>query len=188
MKRKTVFLDRDGTIVVQRHYLADPSDVMLEAGVGQALVRLVLAGFRLIVVSNQSGVGRGYFESTALSAVTGRLRDLLEFEGVQIAGWYYCPHAPSDNCACRKPGVGLLRQADQDFPVDWATSFLIGDSRSDAEAAAAAGVTPVLLGTGQGIGLAGWASSAVMTWVPDMTAAADLIIGRDAQHSMQKGG
>lgn len=179
MKRKTVFLDRDGTIVVERHYLSDPNDVVLEAGVGPALARLVLAGFRLIVVSNQSGIGRGYFNSTALSAVTGRLRDLLKLEGVEIAGWYHCPHAPSDGCACRKPGVGLLQQADQDFPVEWGASFLVGDLRSDVEAASAANVTPVLLGTGHGVALAEWASSQGVTWAPDMTAAADLIIGRN---------
>jgi len=179
LAKKTVFLDRDGTLIEERCYLSDPVGVKLEREVAPALAQLCSVGFQLLVVTNQSGLARGYFNVNDLLSVNARVHALLAARGVVIAGWYYCPHAPGDACACRKPAPGLLEQAAVDFPVDWARSFFIGDSRSDASAALAKGIAPILLATGKGAGLGNWAAERGVPWLPDMSAAKDFILARE---------
>jgi D-glycero-D-manno-heptose 1,7-bisphosphate phosphatase len=142
------FLDRDGTIVHDRHYLADPDGLELLAGAGAALRRLSELGFLLVVVSNQSGVGRGLFTLDDVERMNARLRDLLAREGVVLAGIYVCPHHPDDGCRCRKPEPGLIETAAAELGIDLGRSIMIGDRDSDVAAGAAAGLTAMRVGDG----------------------------------------
>ena len=141
-----VFLDRDGTIIPDRHYLADPAELELLPGAAAALARLRDAGFALVVVTNQSGVGRGYFSAADLARQHERLRGLLADQGVELAGIYACIHAPEAGCDCRKPLPGLLVRAAQEIDLDLGASYLVGDEERDVQAGRAAGVTSYLLG------------------------------------------
>ena len=126
-QRRFVVLDRDGTIIEEREYLSEPEQVALLAGVGTALRELRQMGFGLVVITNQSGVGRGIFDQTQLERVHERLRELLEREGVHLDGLYVCPHKPDDDCRCRKPRLGLLRKAAEELGFNLANSIVIGD-------------------------------------------------------------
>lgn len=137
--RAAVFLDRDGTIIVDDGYLADPSRVRLVEGAADALRSLAARGALLVVVSNQSGIARGYFERAALDAVHARMTELLEAEGIRLHASYYCEHGPDDGCACRKPLPGMLLRAAEEHDIDLAASVMIGDKPSDVEAGRAAG-------------------------------------------------
>src|SRR5262249_14510271 len=125
MDQRAVFLDKDGTLVEDVPYNADPARIRLAAGCAAGLRSLCAAGYRLFVVSNQSGVARGYFPEAALVDVERRLRDLLGELGVPLAGLYYCPHHPEGRvaecarrCECRKPEPGLLLRAAGDSRLD----------------------------------------------------------------------
>lgn len=148
--RPAVFLDRDGTLVRETGYLSDPEALELLPGVGRALRNLVEAGIPLVVVSNQSGVGRGMFTSADVHAVMARLRHRLRVHGVEISAIYYCPHRPEDGCPCRKPRTGLLERAAEDLHLSLADSVMIGDKRIDAAAGRRAGGRGVLVRTGYG--------------------------------------
>src|SRR3989338_6624600 len=102
-KRRFVVLDRDWTVIVERHYLADPGQVELIPGVAPALRQLHRMGLGLVVLTNQSGVGRGLFDTQRVEAIHQRMRAVLEAEGVRLDGVFYCPHAPESGCGCRKP-------------------------------------------------------------------------------------
>ena len=141
---RAVFLDRDGTVIVDRGYLSDPAGVEIVPGAVDALRRLHHAGFGLIFVSNQSGIGRGLMTPEQSDAVHRRTLELLAAEGVSITGSYICPHAPWDHCACRKPSVVLLRQAGADHGIDFAGSFMIGDKKTDVDTGRAAGCRTIL--------------------------------------------
>jgi heptosyltransferase-2 len=106
-----VFLDRDGTLNIDTGYLKSPDDLTVLPGVGAALARLKQAGARLIVVTNQSGLGRGYFTSKDLEAIHHKLRLVLAEDGVTLDGVYFCPHHPDDRCNCRKPARGMIDRA-----------------------------------------------------------------------------
>lgn len=177
MPRPTLFLDRDGTIIVERHYLCDPEQVTLEAGAAAGLRRFAEAGYRLVVVSNQSGIARGYFDETALAAVTARLDALLRAEAVVIADWLHCPHGPEDACACRKPRPGLLQAAHRRAAVDWTRALIIGDKPGDVEAGRACGIPGILVGTGHGADYRDWAAAERVPMVDTLAAAADLWLG-----------
>ena len=110
---RAVLLDRDGTLIEDRHYLADPAGVVLLPGVGSALARLARDGRRLFMVSNQSGVGRGYFDEEAVRACQRRLEELLGGCGVRLDDAVWCPHAPEAACSCRKPLPGLIFHSDR---------------------------------------------------------------------------
>lgn len=140
---RAVFLDRDGTIIRDGHYLADPAGVELLAGAASALRELAKAGFKLVVVSNQSGLARGIITPAAHDAVHARFVELLAAEGVALDAVYYCAHGPDDGCACRKPLPGMIARAIADHGIDAADSFMIGDKRSDIEAGRAAGCKTV---------------------------------------------
>ncbi|MDX5986616.1 HAD family hydrolase [Sphingomonas echinoides] len=145
-----VLLDRDGTIIVERDYLSDPSGVVLETGAAAGLRRLVEAGAMLVVVTNQSGIGRGYFDETTVASVNDRVAALLAREGVPIAGWYVCPHAPEQSCTCRKPAPGLVLRAASELKFDLAAAYVIGDKASDIGLGATTGAKPILVRTGYG--------------------------------------
>ena len=141
---RVVFLDRDGTVIVDRGYLSDPAGVELLPGAADALRRLRAAGLELIFVSNQSGIGRGLMTAEESDAVHRRTLDLLAAENVPILGSYICPHAPWDDCQCRKPSIVLLRQAAGDHGIDFKRSFMIGDKKTDVDTGHAAGCRAVL--------------------------------------------
>ncbi len=148
--RRFVFLDRDGTIIEDRHYISRPDDVCLFPGAAAALRELQNLGFGLAVVTNQAGVGRGYFGLDALSAVHARLEELLAAEGVRLDGIYICPHAPDAGCPCRKPRPGLFKAALAEHDFVTAKSFMIGDKAIDIEFGKKAGLTTILVRTGYG--------------------------------------
>ena len=150
MTRPTVFLDRDGTIIVERHSLSDPALVELEAGAAQGLKLLQDLGHPLVVVSNQSGIGRGKFTLDDAHAVNARVAELLAEHGVTIAGWYMCPHAPGTDCTCRKPLTGMPEQARTELGLSWEGCYVIGDKRIDVELGQAIGGTGLLVTTGHG--------------------------------------
>ncbi|MBC8160104.1 MAG: HAD family hydrolase [Roseiflexaceae bacterium] len=171
--RRAVFLDRDNTINADPGYLSDPAAVRLLPGALAGLRRMQAGGLPLILISNQAGVGRGYFDQATMWAVHGQLVQLLEAGGVQLAGAYYCPHTPWDECPCRKPAPGMLFQAAREHEIDLKVSFMIGDKPSDVEAGRRAGCRTVLIGAAS----LPPRSPFVDTVCPDLTAAAAWILG-----------
>jgi D,D-heptose 1,7-bisphosphate phosphatase len=144
-KRAAVFLDRDGTVIVDVGYPRDPRQVQLIAGAGSALRTLQQEGFTLVLVSNQSGIGRGWVKPDEAEQVHAQVVASLEGEGVHLDGAYYCPHAPEAGCACRKPSPGMLLRAAQELDLDLSRSFMVGDRASDIEAGKQAGCRGILL-------------------------------------------
>ena len=154
---KVVFLDRDGTLNEEVNYLHKTGDMKLLPGVPQALKKLKDAGYKLIVVTNQAGVARGYYTEEDVKILHQYMNQLLEKDGAQIDAFYYCPHHPVHGigaykkvCNCRKPGTGMFEMAEKDFPVDKTASYMIGDKLLDTEAGHRFGVTSILVGTGYG--------------------------------------
>jgi D-glycero-D-manno-heptose 1,7-bisphosphate phosphatase len=156
MSNAAIFLDKDGTLINNVPYNVDPNQIVLCTGVNPGLKLLSQAGFQLIVVSNQSGIARGFFPESAIFAVETRLRDLLQKEaGVSLAGFYYCPHHPEGivkqyamACSCRKPDPGLLQQAARDLDINLQDSWMIGDILDDVEAGRRAGCQTILINNG----------------------------------------
>ena len=149
-KRPFVVLDRDGTIIVERHYLSDPEQVELIPGVGSGLRRLSQMGLGLIVVTNQSGIGRGYFDQARLNQIHERMNALLAAEGVRLDGIYFCPHSPEEACHCRKPETGMVERAAEEVGLDPTASFVVGDNWADMELGRRIGATTLLVRTGYG--------------------------------------
>jgi D-glycero-D-manno-heptose 1,7-bisphosphate phosphatase len=150
-----VFLDKDGTLVENVPYNVNPDKIRLVPGAGEALCAMAGAGYRLFVVSNQSGVARGLFRESALAAVQARLKDLLSQHGLTLSGFYYCPHHPqgkvtdyATECTCRKPQPGLLLAAADQHGIDLAGSWLVGDILDDVEAGRRAGCRTILVDNG----------------------------------------
>lgn len=155
MSNRAVFLDKDGTLIPDLPYNVDPRRIQLAPGAELGLPLLHAAGYQLIVITNQSGVARGYFPETALAAVEARLRQLLLEIDVPLTGFYYCPHHPEGTvpeytvpCGCRKPAPGLLIRAAQDHGIVLEASWLIGDILHDVEAGCRAGCRTVLIDNG----------------------------------------
>ena len=137
-KRPAVFLDRDGTLIPDLGYLSDPSQVKLYGGVPEALRQFRRAGFHLFVVTNQSGVARGFFPESTVKAVHKRLQALLRARGARIDAFFYCPHYREGKikryvkvCNCRKPKTGMVRQALRKYSVDLKGSYMVGDKIDD---------------------------------------------------------
>lgn len=140
----TAFLDRDGVLNVDRGYVHRPEQLEFVAGAAKAVRLLNDAGYRVVVVTNQSGIARGFYDEAALQRFHAHMRERLAAEGARIDALYYCPHHPQGTvtqfaiaCDCRKPKTGMLEQAARDCPVDRAKSFMIGDKDDDLAAAAA---------------------------------------------------
>ncbi len=142
-----VFLDRDGTIIEDVRYISRPEQIKLIDGAAEAIARTNAALVPVIVVTNQSGIGRGYFSDEDYHAVAARLDELLAESGARIDASYYCPHRPVDLCKCRKPGSLLFEQAIADLAIDGRRSLLIGDRLRDIEPALILGAGSVLVPT-----------------------------------------
>ena len=145
----TIFLDRDGTLNYDPGYLKSASELKLLPGVGPALARLKAAGARLVVVTNQSGVGRGLLTLKDLEAVHARLEGLLEQDDAALDAIYFCPHHPDDECRCRKPARGMIDRAASELQLDLRRSYLIGDHVRDIQLAKAVGAKSVLVTSGR---------------------------------------
>jgi D-glycero-D-manno-heptose 1,7-bisphosphate phosphatase len=170
---KAVFLDRDGTLTVDTGYPSKPEQVQLLDGVKEGLVSLRSAGFKLVIVTNQSGIGRGFFTETDFLAVQSRLETLLGKN--QISATYFCPDHPENASDRRKPAPGMLFEAAQDLDLSLGDSFMIGDKESDIEAGLKAGVKASVWITGaKDTRFAGRHD----VWiVPDFQAAVQMILG-----------
>ncbi|HZD04883.1 MAG TPA: HAD family hydrolase [Longimicrobiales bacterium] len=150
--RRAVFLDRDGTVMVEADYLADPAGVELIQGAATAIRRLKGAGFAVVLVSNQSGIARGLYDETDYQAVAARLREVLGSRGAAPDATYHCPHHPdfSGPCDCRKPATGMYRRAAAELGLDLAASYYVGDKPGDVEPALTLGGKGILVRTGYG--------------------------------------
>lgn len=155
--RPACFLDRDGVIVEEIGYLRDPDQVALIPGAAAAIRRLNAAGVPVVVVTNQTGVARGYFPEARIAEVHARLDDLLRADGAHVDRYYYCPHHPTEgrgayaiSCDCRKPAPGMLLRAAAELDLSLDASFMIGDKTSDMQAGHGAGCRTVLVRTGYG--------------------------------------
>lgn len=180
--RRAVFLDRDGTINVEKHYLYRPEEFEFLPGVPQAIRRLNEAGFLVIVATNQSGVARGYFSLDDVACLHHHLQTSLESFHAHIDGFYVCPHHPEEGqgeyriaCDCRKGAPGMLLQAAVDYAIDTARSFMVGDKQADIAAGQAAGCTSLLVQTGYGRETAAKIDAGVPQFV-DLPAAVDYIL------------
>jgi D-glycero-D-manno-heptose 1,7-bisphosphate phosphatase len=154
--RPAVFLDRDGTIAEEVGYLNHASRFRMFPFVAPAVRRLNEAGMPVIVVTNQSGVGRGYFPESLVHEVHALMSEQLAQAGARIDAVYFCPHTSADSCACRKPEIGLVERAARDHAIDVKRSFVVGDRYGDIELARNAGARGILVRTGYGEGELAW--------------------------------
>jgi len=145
LAKSAVFVDRDDTLIVDVGYCKDPDRIQLLPGVVEGLRKLSRAGIAIVVITNQSGIGRGFFTEDDLSAVHARLRTELEASGVTLQAIYYCPHLPEDGCSCRKPRPGLLLKAASEMDLNLKNCFMIGDRKLDLLAGRAAGTHTILV-------------------------------------------
>ena len=167
-----VFIDRDGTIMEDTDYCSHPKDVRIFPGVFEALQRLKSRGFKLIVITNQSGIGRGLFTLDQYRAVESEVLRQLG-EGL-IDATYYCPDAPGQYSNCRKPAPGMILKATRDHQIDVSRSFLIGDKEVDVECAHNAGIRAIRVRTGMQRDVTG----TMADWIADdVSAAVEIIVG-----------
>lgn len=186
MKRKTVFLDRDGTINVEKNYLYRPEDFLFIEKAPEAIARLNRLGFQVIVVSNQAGVARGYYTEEDVRRLHSYIQGELKKQGAHIDAFYYCPHHPEAgigkyriSCRCRKPDVGMFEQACRDFAINVEKSWMIGDNKGDILAGRSFGLQTIMVRTGYGRELeqSGFLESDYIS--DDLYCAADLIVGAE---------
>ena len=149
-QQRAVFLDRDGTLIEEAEYLSREQDVRFVPRVAEALKKLKAAGFLLFIVTNQSGIGRGYFTVSDMQRVHRFLLGVLAKDGATVDAIYYCPHHPDDNCDCRKPSPKFLQDAAKQFRISLPNSFMIGDKMIDVETGHRAGARGILVRTGYG--------------------------------------
>ena len=180
--RPAVFLDRDGTIAEEVGYLNHISRFHMFPFAARAIRQLNRAGLPVIIITNQSGIGRGYFPESLVTAVHELMTTELAKEGAHIDALYYCPHKGDDACACRKPKPGMLEQAAREHGLDLRRSFVVGDRYGDIELARRAGARAILVRTGYGEGEIQWHSAG---WpappdfiAADLAAAAEWIVSQ----------
>lgn len=147
MAKLAIFLDRDGTLVEEVNYLHRPEEMRLFPATASSLKSLKAAGYALVVVTNQSGIGRGIYTEDDMNGVHKVLQSQLE--GI-IDGFYHCPHLPGDGCECRKPALKMIRDAERDLDIDLTGSWIVGDKKIDMETGHAAGLRTALVLTGYG--------------------------------------
>jgi histidinol-phosphate phosphatase family protein len=146
-KSPAVFLDRDGVIILEKEFQSDPKTIEFIPGSINALLKLS-RDFLTIVVSNQSGIARGYFTQDDVVKYHQALDKILKQQGVEISAWYFCPHGPDDACCCRKPRPGMILQAARELPIDLEASWIVGDKTSDIATGNASGLKTILVRTG----------------------------------------
>jgi D-glycero-D-manno-heptose 1,7-bisphosphate phosphatase len=148
-QRRAVFLDRDGVLNYNRSdFIKSPDEYVPVPGAAESVAALQRKGWAVIVVSNQSGLGRGLFDQAALDAILEKMQSVLKEAGGGADAIYYCPHTPESACSCRKPAPGLILQAAQEHDLDLARSYFVGDKGSDIECGRAAGVRTILVESG----------------------------------------
>lgn len=170
-----VMVDRDGTLNVEKHYLSEEEKVELLPGAAEGIQRLRMLGLPVVVVTNQSGIARGYFDVAALEGVHRRIEELLRHEGTSVDRFYVCPHGPDDECACRKPRPAMALRAAVDFKADLSKSFVIGDKASDIELGKAVGARAILVRTGYGNEVPESLAALADYRVANLAAAAELV-------------
>lgn len=179
MSKAAVFLDRDGTLNVEKHYLYRYEDWKWIPGAIDAIKTLNAAGLLVLVISNQAGVARGFYSESDIKLLHAKVDEDLFQCGARIDAYYYCPHHPEFGdqrvCSCRKPAPGLLFQAQKDWGIDLSRSVLVGDKADDVKAGEAAGVRSVLVSTGYGR-LHRSLISAKTPYVKDLLTASKLIV------------
>jgi D-glycero-D-manno-heptose 1,7-bisphosphate phosphatase len=180
-RQRAVLLDRDGTIIIDHGFLGDPDRVELLPGAAAGLRRLHQRGHLLVIVSNQSGIGRGRISVSQVAQVNAKLAAVLHAAGAPADGSYYCPHAPEDRCSCRKPGIALVTQAARELGFDPANAVVIGDKSSDVELGQRLGAVTMLV-SADGRASDGLPATPDFV-VPDLTAAAAIIETLDAPGS-----
>lgn len=155
--KPAAFVDRDGTIIIDKHFLSDPNQVEFEKGAIEGLQILDQLGFRIVIISNQSGVARGYFDTETVDRVNGRLLEMCTSEGIEVAGVYFCPHYPEGKvrehsmvCDCRKPAPAMVEQAAIELDIDLRRSVIIGDKMDDINLGLVTGCRSFLVRTGHG--------------------------------------
>ena len=182
-RRRAVFLDRDGTINVEKNYLHKIEDFEFLHGAPEAIKALKDAGFLVIVVSNQSGIGRGYFDERAVESLHKHIQTKLTDYGTSIDAFYYCPHHPDEGldayktvCDCRKGAPGMLLRAAVEYDIDLSHSFMVGDKLADVEAGERAGCRSLLVLTGYGEVSASDPELSQIPKCPSLLNAAELIL------------
>ena len=182
-KRRAVFLDRDGTINVEKKYLHRIEDFEFIPGVPEAIRRLKKAGFLVIVVSNQSGIARGYYDEQAVDKLHRHIQEELARYKTSVDGFYICPHHPEKGigayrivCDCRKGEAGMLKRAALDHDIDLGQSFMVGDKPADVEAGERAGCQSILVLTGYGATVAGQPELEQAMKCPDLAHAVTRIL------------
>lgn len=173
MAERAIFLDRDGTMAKDVPYCRRPEDFKLFPNTARAVKLLNESGFKVVVITNQSGIARGYFTREALSLIHQKLESELAKEGAMVEGIYYCPHHPDDNCDCRKPKTGLVSQAVREHDIDPERSFVIGDLQMDIDLAKAVGSRSILIGNSP---LTGGENAAPDAVAADLLEAARIIL------------
>ena len=146
-KLPAIFIDRDGTLIEEVNFLSRVDDLRLFDFTADAVARLKSAGFLVVVITNQSGIGRGIFDEADMHAIHDEIQKRLPHG---IDAFYYCPHLPDEECTCRKPGLGMIEAACTDFDIDLARSWMIGDKKIDVEAGFNAGIGTAMVMTGYG--------------------------------------
>ena len=172
-------MDRDGTLIVEKNYLSDAGGAELLPHAAEALRRLRDANFGIAIITNQSGIARGYLDAGRLDAIHDRVRDLLAAEGASVDAVYVCPHHPDDGWACRKPGTALIEEAARDHDIDLQRSFIIGDNESDIACGKNSRLTSILVRTGYGATLEPTVGPVADFVADDLAEAVDWILRLD---------
>jgi D-glycero-D-manno-heptose 1,7-bisphosphate phosphatase len=176
--QRVAFLDRDGTIIEYIPYLSSPHQVRLIDGAPDALSDLSRAGYQLVVVSNQAGIGRGYYTEDEAALVTAEMARLLANQGVDLDGTLHCPHTPDDECTCRKPLPGMANRAVEEIGVTLEDSIMVGDNCSDMEFGRSFGATNILVGTGLGSEHSDICEDSYDYFVPSIADVSKIIVGK----------
>ncbi|MFT5483335.1 MAG: D-glycero-D-manno-heptose 1,7-bisphosphate phosphatase [Halieaceae bacterium] len=188
MAPKLIILDRDGVINVDSpDYIKSAHEWVPIEGSIAAIGRLHRAGYRIVIATNQSGIGRGLFDRDILEGMHNKLREMVDKEGGVIDGIYYCPHLPEDGCLCRKPATGLLDAISRDYSTSLSGVPMVGDSLKDLEVALATGCRPILVQTGKGADTESKLNKLSSQWrqltvLPNLSAVANLLIASNGVH------
>lgn len=182
--RRAVFLDRDGVIVRDAHYLSEIAQISILPGAAKAIKDLRAAGFKVVVITNQSGVARGYFTLTRLGQIHRELKKRLARAGAKWDALYFSPHGPDSAHPMRKPGIGMLKAAQKRFRLDLKSSYFVGDTTVDVQTARNAGCAAVLVRTGKGGRDGKHPRAKADKTCRDLGAAARWILSRPSQKSL----